>query len=72
MGFINFLGPLLKPWLSLKKNVLTPLARTVLMPLGLTAAASTTDVAIQKNSLDQAYDYINNFKQRNERYPANS
>ena len=30
------------------KNVLTPLAKSVLVPLGLIAAASATDVAIQK------------------------
>ena len=30
------------------KNVLTPLAKSVLIPLGLTAAASATDAAIQK------------------------
>ena len=30
------------------KTVLKPLAKNVLIPLGLTAAASTTDVAIHK------------------------
>ena len=30
------------------KNVLTPLTKSVLIPLGLTAAASATDAAIQK------------------------
>ena len=30
------------------KNVLMPLAKSVLVPLGLIAAASATDVAIQK------------------------
>ena len=30
------------------KNVLKPLAKTVLIPLGLTSAASATDAAIQK------------------------
>ena len=34
--------------LSLMKTVLTPLAKSVLMPLGLTAAMSATDAAIQK------------------------
>ena len=32
--------------LGLTKNVLKPLAKSVLVPLGLTAAASATDVAI--------------------------
>ena len=30
------------------KNVLKPLAKSILKPLGLTAAASATDVAIHK------------------------
>ena len=34
-----FLGLLLKPRLSLMKNVLKPLAKSVLIPLGLTTAA---------------------------------
>ena len=29
------------------KSVLTPLAKSVLLPLGVTAAASATDTAIQ-------------------------
>ena len=33
------------------KNVLKPLAKSVLVPLELTAAASTTDAAIQKKIL---------------------
>ena len=31
------------------KNMLTPLAKSVLIPLGLTVPASGTDVAISKN-----------------------
>ena len=34
--------------MPLRKNVLKPLAKSVLIPLGLTAAASATDVAIHK------------------------
>ena len=49
----RFLGrllvPLLKTSLSLMKHVLKPLAKSVLIPLGLTAALSATDAAIQKN-----------------------
>ena len=44
----RLLGLLLKFGLPLMKNVLKPLAKTVLIPLGLKAAASTTDVAIHK------------------------
>ena len=51
-GFLGrLLGPLLKTGLSLIENVLKPLARRVLIPLGLTAAA-TTDAAIHKKCLD--------------------
>ena len=37
------------------KNILSPLAKSALIPLGLTAAASAADTAIQKKriSLDQ-------------------
>ena len=42
------LGPLLKTGLPLMKNVLKPLAKSVLIPLGLTATASATDEVIQK------------------------
>ena len=34
--------------MSLKGNVLKPLAKSVLIPLGLTAAVSATDAAIHK------------------------
>ena len=47
----KLLGPLLKTGLPLKGNVLRPLAKSVLMPLGLTAAASATDGAIHKKKL---------------------
>ena len=43
------LGPLLKAGLPLLKNVLKPLVKSVLTPLGLTGAASAIDAAIQKN-----------------------
>ena len=36
--------------LPLLKNGLTPLAKNILVPLGLTAVASATDVAIQKKT----------------------
>ena len=44
----RFLRPLLKTGLLLIGNVLKPLARNVLIPLGLVAAASATDAAIRK------------------------
>ena len=42
----RLLRPLLKTRLPLMENVLKPLAKSVLIPLGLTAAASATDAAI--------------------------
>ena len=49
-GFLGrLLGPLLKTGLPLIKNVIKPLAKSVLLPLGLTAAASRADAAIHKN-----------------------
>ena len=48
-GYLGrLLGSLLKVGLPLMKNLLKPLARSVLIPLGLTRAASETDVAIHK------------------------
>ena len=46
-GFLGrLLGPLLKTGLPLMKNVIKPLAKSVLIPLGLTAAASAADAGI--------------------------
>ena len=47
----KLLGPLLKTGLPLMKSVITPLAQSVLIPLGLTAAASAADVGIHKKML---------------------
>ena len=46
-GFLGkLLGPLLKTRLPLIKNVIKPLTKSVLTPLGLTAAASAADAGI--------------------------
>ena len=48
-GFLSrLLGPLLKAGLPLIKNVIKPLAKSVLIPLGFTAAASAADAGINK------------------------
>ena len=48
-GFFSILiGPLLKTGLPSAKNVIKPLAKSVLIPLGLTAAASAADAGIHK------------------------
>ena len=48
-GFLSrLLDPLLKTGLPLIKNKIKPLAKSILIPLGLTAAASAVDVGIHK------------------------
>ena len=47
----KLLGPLLKTGLPLMKNVTKPLAKSVLIPLGLTAAALAADAGIHKKIL---------------------
>ena len=47
----RFLGPLLKTGLPLIKNVIKPLAKSVLIPLGLAAATSAADAGIHKKIL---------------------
>ena len=46
----RILGPLLKTGLQLMKSVIHPLAKSVLIPLGLTEAASAADAGIHKKS----------------------
>ena len=51
-GFLSrLLGPLLKTGLPLIKNIIKPLAKSVLIPLRLTAAASVADAGIHKKVL---------------------
>ena len=51
-GFLGkLLGPLLKTGLPLLKNVIKPLAKSALIPFGLTAAASAADAGIHKKIL---------------------
>ena len=47
-GFLNFLRPLMTAGLPLMKSVLTPLAKSFFLPLGLSAGTPTADAAIQK------------------------
>ena len=55
-GFLGrLLGPLLKTGLPLMKNVIKPLAKSVLIPLGLTAAASASDAGIHKKILGSGH-----------------
>ena len=48
--FGRLLGPLLKTGLPFIKKLIKPLAKSVLISLGLTAAVSAADVGINKKS----------------------
>ena len=51
-GFLGrLLGPLLRKGLPLMKNVIQPLAKSVLIPLGLTVGASAADAGIHRKNL---------------------
>ena len=55
-GFLGkLLGPLLETGLPLMKSVIKPLAKSVLIPLGLTAAASAADAGIHKKILGSGH-----------------
>ena len=50
-GFLGrLLGPLLRTGLPVMKSVIKPLAKSVLVPLGLTAAESAADPGIHKKN----------------------
>ena len=53
--FLHFFRTLMKPGLTLIKIVLIPLAKTILTPSGLTAAASATDAAVHKRMFGSGY-----------------
>ena len=58
-GFLGrLLGPLLKTGLPLIKNVIKPLAKSVLIPLGLTTAASAADAWIHKKILGSGHNNL--------------
>ena len=51
-GFLGrLLGPSLKTGIPLIKDIIKPLAKSVLIPLGLTAAVSAADAGIHKKIL---------------------
>ena len=60
-GFLGrILGLLLRTGLRLMKSVIKPLTKSVLVPLGLTAAASPADAGVHKKILGSGHN--NNFK----------
>ena len=55
-GFLGrLLGPLLRTGLPLMKSVIKPLAKSVLVPLGLTATASAADAGIHTKVLGSGH-----------------
>ena len=67
----GFLGSLLSKLAGPLMKVAIPLAKNVLAPLGITAAASAIDAGIQKKNTWFWKYYFNNFKWRNEWYNEN-
>ena len=60
-GFLGkLLDPLIKTGLSLTKSVIKPLAKSVLIPLGLTSAVSLADAGIHKKNI-RIRKYNNNY-----------
>ena len=57
-GYLGrIIGPLLKTGLPLMKNVLKPLAKSVLILLELTAAVSATDASLHKKIFGSAWQH---------------
>ena len=71
-GFLNVLTPLMAAGLSLMKSILTPLAKCVLLPFGLSATMLASQIKLLKKSSRIRIYNISNFKWRNERYNENS
>ena len=55
-GFLGrLLGPLLRTELPLMKSVIKPLAKSVLIPLGLTVTTSAADAGINKKNVESGH-----------------
>ena len=65
-GFLGrLLGPLIKTVLPLIKSVIKPLAKSVLIPFGLTAAALAADAGRHKNILGSWHNHPSNNNNNN-------
>ena len=64
----GFLGSLLSKLAGPLMKVAVPLAKNILAPLGITAAASAIDAGIQQKKFTFRNNNLNNFKRRNEWY----
>ena len=68
-GFLGrLLGPLLKTGLPLIKNVIKPLAKSILIPLGLTAAASAADAGIPNEEMNDIINIVQALEDSNVLY----
>ena len=67
----GFLGSLLSKLAGPLMKVAIPLAKNILAPLGITAAASAIDAGIIKKNTRLWKNNFNNFKWRNEWYNEN-
>ena len=56
----KLLGPFLKTELLIIRNIIKPLAKSILIPLGLTATASAADTGRHKKNLSFWIYRINN------------
>ena len=64
----KLLGPLLKAGLPLIENVIKPLAKSVLIPLGLTAAASAADAGIPNEEMNDIINIVQALEDSNVLY----
>ena len=53
----NFLKPFILVVLLLMKNVFTPLAKSILVPLAVTVAVSVRDAFMKKKMLNKAWQH---------------
>ena len=71
-GVLARLLALLKTGLPLIGNALKPLAKSLLIPLGLTAAASATDASIHKKMFGPCFTTLITSNEENEWYQEGS
>ena len=71
-GVLARLLALLKTGLPLIGNALKPLAKSLLIPLGLTAAASATDASIHKKMFGPCFTTLITSNEENELYQESS
>ena len=64
----KLLGPLLKAGLPLIENVIKPLAKSILIPLGLTAVASAADAGIPNEEMNDIINIVQALEDSNVLY----